>query len=223
MSASIRDRMTEPILYSFRRCPYAMRARMAILASGVTVELREVVLRDKPAEMIAISQKATVPVLHLSDGRVVDESLDIMRWALEQADPDDWLSGDDPALIAANDGPFKHALDRYKYPHRYGLQDGVAFRDEVMTALMALDQSLTTRPFLARDKPGLVDIALFPFFRQCAATDRAWFDAQALPALHRWLESLTAAPLFEAAMQRFPKWQADDPPTLFHQNKLFSH
>lgn len=200
-----------------------MRARIAILASGITVELREVVLRDKPPEMIAVSPKATVPVLHLADGRVIDESLDIMRWALAQSDPDDWLDGDDPALIAANDGPFKHALDRYKYPHRYNLKDGTAFRDDAMAVLLSLDASLSNSAFLTGDRVGLADVALFPFIRQFAATDGAWFDAQALPALHGWLTCFKASPLFEAAMQRYAQWHPGEPPTLFHQDKLFSH
>ncbi len=114
-----------PILYSFRRCPYAMRARMAIAASGQTCALREVVLRNKPPEMIAVSPKGTVPVLVLPDERVIEESLEIMHWALGRNDPQGWLAplNDDrdalDAMIAENDGPFKDALDRYKYPTRY--------------------------------------------------------------------------------------------------------
>ena len=108
-----------PVLYSFRRCPYAMRARMAVAVSGAEVELREVVLRDKPPEMLEASPKGTVPVLLLPDGNVLEESLDIMRWALGRNDPENWLAHVDADLIAANDGPFKQALDRYKYPHRY--------------------------------------------------------------------------------------------------------
>jgi glutathione S-transferase len=208
--------MTErPILYSFRRCPYAMRARMAIAMSGVSVELREVVLRDKPPEMLAISPKGTVPVLHIADGSVIDESLDIMRWALEQHDPDNWLAGDDPERIAANDGPFKAALDRYKYPHRYDITDPEPHRRAGWKILADLDERLADQAYLAGYSPGFADIAIFPFVRQFAATDPLWFDGQGAVALQRWLIALTAAPLFETIMQRFPKWQAGDPEVPF--------
>jgi glutathione S-transferase len=208
--------MTErPILYSFRRCPYAMRARMAIAVSGVGVELREVVLRDKPPEMLAISPKGTVPVLHLADGNVIDESLDIMRWALGQYDPDNWLAGDEPERIAANDGPFKAALDRYKYPHRYDITDAEPYRREGWKFLVDLDDRLADQACLAGDSPSFADIAIFPFVRQFAATDQAWFDRQTATALQRWLTALTTMPLFEAIMQRFPRWQAGDPEVLF--------
>ncbi len=206
--------MTElPILYSFRRCPYAMRARMAIAVSGVKVELREVVLRDKPPEMLEASPKGTVPVLVLPKGDVIDESLDIMRWALGQNDPEDWLKKIDDALIAANDGPFKHALDRYKYPHRYDLADGLAQRDTALTHLANLNECLDVKLFLGGDQSGFTDIALFPFVRQFAATDPAWFAAQPLPALHRWLEEITGSALFASIMTRYPQWKAVDAPT----------
>jgi glutathione S-transferase len=208
--------MTErPILYSFRRCPYAMRARMAIAVSGVSVALREVVLRDKPLEMLAISPKGTVPVLHLAGGEVIDESLDIMRWALGQHDPENWLAGDDPERIAANDGPFKAALDRYKYPHRYDIVDIEPYRRAGWKILADLDERLADQASLAGSSPGFADIAIFPFVRQFAATDPLWFDRQAAASLRRWLTALTAMPLFETIMQRFPKWQASDPEVLF--------
>ena len=199
------------ILYSFRRCPYAMRARMAIAISGVRVELREVVLRDKPAEMLEASPKGTVPVLVLMDGRVIDESLDIMRWALGQNDPDNWLTGDDPELIAVNDGPFKATLDRYKYPHRYDIVDSEPYRIEGWKILLNLNERLTHHAYLAGDKPGFADIAIFPFVRQFAATDPIWFDEQAADQIRCWLAALTTSALFETAMQRFPKWQVGDP------------
>lgn len=208
--------MTErPILYSFRRCPYAMRARMAIAVSGISVELREVVLRDKPPEMLAISPKGTVPVLHLVGGDMIDESLDIMRWALGQHDPDNWLAHRDDALIAANDGPFKTALDRYKYPHRYDLVDAEPYRQEGWKILTTLDARLADQAYMAGDRPGFADIAIFPFVRQFAATDQRWFDGQTTVALQHWLTALTTMPLFETIMQRFPKWQAGDPEALF--------
>jgi glutathione S-transferase len=208
--------MTErPILYSFRRCPYAMRARMAIWSSGVQVELREVVLRAKPPEMLAASPKGTVPVLCLAGGRVIDESLDIMHWALGINDPEDWLAGDNPALIATNDGPFKAALDRYKYPHRYDIADATPHRLAGWQILSDLDTKLADKAFLAGENPGLADIAIFPFVRQFAATDQAWFDNQDAKALQNWLTRLTTSPLFENIMQRFPKWQAGEPERIF--------
>ncbi len=207
--------MTElPILYSFRRCPYAMRARMAIAVSGLKVELREVILRDKPPELLEASAKATVPVLVLPDG-VIDESLDIMRWALEQNDPEGWLASNDVDLIQQNDGPFKAALDRYKYPHRYGLEDGTEDRNEGLAILSLLDARLHHHPFLTGNARGLCDIAIFPFIRQFAATDQIWFDAQPLPELHRWLSQLLTSDLFASIMHRYPRWQAGDAPTFF--------
>jgi glutathione S-transferase len=214
--ALIQGLMTErPILYSFRRCPYAMRARMAIAVSGVKVELREIVLRDKPPEMLAASPKGTVPVLCLAEGRVIDESLDIMRWALGVNDLEDWLASDDPSLIATNDGPFKAALDRYKYPHRYDIVDATPYRLAGWQILSDLNAKLADKVFLAGENPGLADIAIFPFVRQFAATDQAWFDNQDAEALQNWLARLTTSPLFENIMQRFPKWQAGEPERIF--------
>ena len=208
--------MTERhILYSFRRCPYAMRARMAIAVSGVQVELREVVLRDKPAEMLAASPKATVPVLVLPDGQIIDESLDIMRWALGINDPEDWLAHNDKALIARNDGPFKAALDRYKYPHRYDVIDAELYRSEGMAFLFSLNERLADTAWLGGDRLGFCDIAIFPFVRQFAATDQIWFEAQTVTNLKSWLNSLLTSPLFESIMKRLPQWRAGDPETLF--------
>jgi glutathione S-transferase len=202
----IQSPVTErPILYSFRRCPYAMRARMALLVSGVAFELREILLRDKPPEMLALSPKGTVPVLVLPDGRVIDESLDVMRWALEQNDPERWLDGADDALIAANDGPFKAALDRYKYPHRYDA-DPHKHRDSAMRHLAVLDAYLAKTPFFHGASGGLTDFALFPFVRQYAATDPKWFDQINLPHLREWLNRMMAGPLFVEAMIRHPLW-----------------
>ena len=208
--------MTElPILYSFRRCPYAMRARMAIAVSGVRVELREVVLREKPLELVEASAKATVPVLVLSDGVVIDESLDIMRWALGHNDPENWLASDETELIQQNDGPFKSALDRYKYPHRYGLKDDASHRDVGLAFLLQLEGKLEKQSFLTAEMRSLTDIAIFPFIRQFAATDQAWFDAQPLPALHGWLGQLLTSDLFTSIMHRYPQWRAGHIPTIF--------
>jgi glutathione S-transferase len=204
-----------PILYSFRRCPYAMRARMAVAVSGVAVELREVVLRDKPPEMLEISPKGTVPVLVLPDDGVIEESLDIMHWALGQNDPENWLADVDADLIATNDGPFKKALDRYKYPHRYNLTDDVASRESALDHLGLLNDRLSADAFLGRETRAFTDIALFPFVRQFAATDQAWFDALPLRGLQRWLAGLLQSDLFAAIMARYPRWTPSDEPTIF--------
>ncbi len=204
-----------PILYSFRRCPYAMRARMAIDVSGVTVVLREIILRDKPADMLVASPKGTVPVLVLPNGDVIDESIDIMRWALAQHDPECWLAGDDPRMITLNDGRFKAALDRYKYPHRYGLPCGIGFRQEGFEILEMLNDELSWQAYLKGSTIGLVDVALFPFIRQFAATDQEWFDTQTLPSLQHWLATMVASPRFAHVMQKRPLWHSDDPETIF--------
>lgn len=188
---------------------------MAIAVCGVTVELREVVLRDKPPELIQASAKATVPVLVLPDGAVIEESLDVMRWALDQNDPEDWFAADDLDLIQQNDGPFKAALDRYKYPHRFGLESGILHRDEGLAILGQLDARLRKAPYLSGDARRLTDMAIFPFIRQFAATDRTWFDAQPLPSLHRWLGQVLMSDLFASIMLRYPRWQAGDAPTVF--------
>ncbi|MGY4395803.1 glutathione S-transferase [Sphingomonas sp. UYAg733] len=193
--------MTLPILYSFRRCPYAMRARMAVLISGMAFDLHELSLRDKPAAMLAASPKGTVPVLVLPDGRVIDESLDIMRHTLGEHDPEHWLDGDDTTLIAANDGPFKHHLDRYKYADRHGA-DPIEHRAAGLTLLGVLEERLAITPNLCGENRSLTDIALMPFVRQFAAVDRDWFDAQTLPGVQPWLAQHIASDLFVRAMER---------------------
>lgn len=211
-----------PILYSFRRCPYAMRARMALWVAGITVELREVKLADKPPELAEASPKATVPVLVLADGTVIDESMAVMRWALGQNDPEGWLAGNDTALIERNDASFKHHLDRYKYPTRYPDEAGgdeAAFRLDHRTHGLAflhdLDAGLGSSAHLCGDRRTLADIALFPFIRQFANTDREWFDAQGLPHVQEWLEGHLASDLFKAIMPKFAPWQAGDEPIAF--------
>jgi glutathione S-transferase len=192
-----------------------MRARMAVAVSGLIVELREIVLRDKPPELQAISPKATVPVLVTCDGEVLEESLDIMRWALAQNDPQNWLSDIDEDLISANDGPFKQALDCYKYPHRYGLPDGETFRGEALVHLQRLNQILLDKPYLGGASVSLTDIAIFPFVRQFAATDRVWFDGQPLSGIKKWLDDLVNSTLFETTMRRYPQWNASSPHIYF--------
>lgn len=203
-----------PILYSFRRCPYAMRARLALLASGTICEIREVKLSAKPAEMVAISPKAAVPVLELPDGSVIDESLDIMRWALARNDPEGWQERSDDPLIAGHDGAFKHHLDRYKYPDRHGT-DPAEHRAAAVDLLRPLEARLQASLYLCGDRIGLADAALMPFIRQFAGTDHAWFDALPLPGLQAWLARLIASPIFGAAMVRLVPWKSGDAPILF--------
>ena len=204
-----------PILYSFRRCPYAMRARLALQAAGQAVEHREIALKNKPAEMLRASPKGTVPVLVLADGTVLDESLDIMRWALGRSDPQGWLGGDGAdredawALIAHNDGEFKFHLDRYKYPHRYGLADGVAHRELARGFLEILQDRLAVHSFLAGARFGLADSAIAPFVRQFAHTDPDWFSAQAWRYLAQWLQDFEASAAFAQVMEKHPLWQGD--------------
>ncbi|WP_319411446.1 glutathione S-transferase [uncultured Cohaesibacter sp.] len=212
---------TLPILYSFRRCPYAMRARMGLFASGTIVEIREIVLRGKPAHMLEISPKGTVPVLLLPDGTVIDESLEIMLWALKQNDPHEWLtpeSGsiqDALALIEELDGSFKHHLDRYKYSSRFENADEVVHRAMAMVALAPLQARLELSPHLFGGRPCLADIAIFPFVRQFANTDRDWFDSNAPVALRKWLVGHESSDLFVNIFSKWPTWQEGDPVTLF--------
>jgi len=203
--------MADPILYSFRRCPYAMRARLALAASGIRYELREVRLSDKPAEMLAVSPKGTVPVMLAGDGTVIDESIDIMRWALAIRDPQGWLARDDPALIARNDGAFKHHLDRYKYPERHG-SDPIGHRDEALGFLRELDMRIGGAGYLCGAAPGLADAAILPFVRQFAAVDRDWFKAQPLAHLQAWLAGFVGSELFLGVMRRVDPWKPGDQP-----------
>ncbi len=207
-----------PILYSFRRCPYAIRARLAIKVSRVRVALREVVLRDKPAALLLASAKATVPVLQLSDGRVLEQSLEIMRWALEQHDPQGWLrlqeQDDALALIALNDGPFKQALDRYKYATRHPERAQSAWRDEAIELMLApLNARLTGRPFLLRDTVSLADMAIVPFIRQFAAVEPDWFESAPLEPLRAWTTRIVSSGLFASVMAKFTAWKPGDPET----------
>lgn len=201
------------ILYSFRRCPYAMRARLALLVSGTTVELREIVLRDKAPEFLENSPKGTVPVL-VTDNGVIEESLDIMHWALNRNDPEGWLDMPDEGhqIIATIDGPFKTALDRYKYATRYR-SDAQAERLKAALILRNLDKKLQKMAWLVGDKPTLADMATITFIRQFANTDRTWFDNQDWPALIRWLDTFLASDRFTAIMDKYPKWTSGDPPT----------
>ena len=195
-------------LYSFRRCPYAMRARMALRYSGVAVNIVEVSLKAKPAEMLALSSKGTVPVLNV-DGQVIDESLAIMHWALAQNDPQDWLLKDDPAgqqliagLIEENDQVFKVHLNRYKYAERYPEQPMTVYRAEGEVFLRRLDELLEGRDYLLAEHPTLADVALMPFVRQFAHVDREWFGQTPYRRLQAWLQRFLESELFIGVMQK---------------------
>ena len=210
---------TLPVRSSFRRCPYAMRARLALAVSGEPYELREVVLRDKPAELLTASPKGTVPVLVLPDGTVIDQSLDVMLWALRRKDPEGWLLSargtinDMLALVAGNDGDFKRDLDRYNYPHRYaeesaGDVQAFALRHRAQgAAWLAKLDGLLDAGWLFGPRMSLADMALLPFVRQFAHTDAAWFAAQPWPRLQAWLAAFEAGARFQAVMEKHAPWQ----------------
>jgi glutathione S-transferase len=207
-------RLATPVFYSFRRCPYAMRARLALAVSGTRCELREVKLSAKPAAMLEASPKATVPVLVLPDAAVLDESLDIMRWALSRCDPEGWLERGDLALIEANDQHFKHDLDGYKYPGRHE-GDPLEHRGRGLAFLRELDARLSANGQLGGPSRGLTDAAIMPFVRQFAAVEPDWFASQPLPRLKAWLEGHLRSDLFTAIMLRAAAWKPGDPPTFF--------
>ena len=192
-----------PILYSFRRCPYAIRARMLLLYAGLQVELREVLLRDKPSEMLRVSAKGTVPVLVLAGGEVIDESLEVMRWALTQHNPRHWefprAGSTEHKLLDINDGPFKHWLDRYKYADRHPEQSQAWYRKQCAGYLDELERALGQRAWLAGPEIGFIDVAVFPFLRQFSMVDANWFASCPRERLRTWLERLLAAPLFSDA------------------------
>jgi len=200
-----------PILWSFRRCPYAMRARLAVRKSGVAVELREILLRDKPEAFLETSESGTVPALQAND-QVLDESLDIMIWALERNDPDGWLAISEEGwdLVRTNDGPFKSALDRTKYASRYPDADANEEREKASAWLHQLDERLENG-WLLGEKPSICDAAILPFVRQFANIDRAWFDTQDWPHLHLWLQQFLDSPEFTAIMPKYPVWTDGQP------------
>lgn len=201
-----------PILYSFRRCPYAIRARLALVYSGISVEIREIHLKHKPSQMLAISAKGTVPVLQLPDGTVIDESLDIMQWALAQNDPDHWLDmGENlEKLIQWNDGDFKTYLDRYKYADRYPEYSQAYYRNQAEQFLVELENRLKLTPYLAGDHVSLLDAAIFPFIRQFAAVDNEWFAASAYRQINNWLDGLLQSGLFNAVMTKYRVWDGSN-------------
>lgn len=211
---------SDAILYSFRRCPYAIRARLALDVSGRSVELREIVLRDKAPEFLAASPTATVPCLVQETG-VIDESLDIMLWALGDCDPEEWLRPESAGLGAALeligtiDGPFKRHLDRYKYDTRFADADRAGERGTASGYLRDLDARLASGGHLFGARPCLADQAILPFVRQFANTDRDWFEAQDWPRLRAWLAGFEASPRFARVMQKWTRWHAGDACVLF--------
>lgn len=214
-----------PILYSFRRCPYAMRARLALLKSGIQVELREVALKDKPKELIQISPKATVPVLVTTTGKVIDESLDIMHWALAQHDPDNWFQhltdtelSHAHAFINHNDTDFKYYLDRYKYADRYPQHTMQYYRGQAQQTLETLEQALQKHGCLIHARWSFADIAVLPFIRQFAGVDKTWFEEAPYPHIRQWLNTFISSDLFTTAMTTFSPWHSGQPPVLFSDN-----
>jgi glutathione S-transferase len=197
------------ILYSFRRCPYAMRARLALTSAAIPLEHREILLRDKPSEMLKASPKGTVPVL-VTDGKVIDESLDIMLWALSQNDPEHWLDVPPAAhtLIAEADGRFKSALDTYKYASRFPEIDATENRTNASVFLFQINGMLRDTAYLNGTSPSLADMAIAPFVRQFAHVDLDWFNAQPWPNLARWLSDFKASERFLTIMAKHPVWSS---------------
>jgi glutathione S-transferase len=188
---------------------------MALYQSGLTVELREILLKDKPDEMLDLSPKGTVPVLVLSDGAVIDESLDIMFWALQQKDPEHWLDFDlhkIEALIDKNDNKFKRALDRFKYPNRYPDEDCSWARDACKETFMDLDNRLKSHNYLLGDSISVADVAIFPFIRQCAHVDNNWFNDLPINNLHHWLKDFLDHKVFKSVFTKVSVWSPGDTP-----------
>lgn len=200
----------QPTLYSFRRCPYAIRARMALAYAGVAVDICEVTLRDKPAALLALSPKATVPVLHLPTGVVIEQSLDIMLWALQQCDPADWLATGNAAKateaqrwITLNDEVFKPLLDRYKYPARHPELSVAEHQNRALDAFIhPLETQLQATRYLQGAAASKADVAIFPFVRQFAMVDQSGFNALPLPSVQAWLTGWLGSDLFEAVMRK---------------------
>lgn len=216
-----------PVLYSFRRCPYAMRARLAIYAAEQSVELREIILKNKPSELLQASPKATVPVLVLPDGSVIDESRDIMLWALSQYKSQsqdklahDWFVNDNNSyneaisLIDQNDFEFKANLDAYKYADRYP-ESADHYRQQGESFLQLLEQRLTQHRYLMNDQISLADMAIFPFIRQFAHVNIHWFNQSSYTQLQQWLNGLLASDIFAGVMRKYPAWQSGDAAYIF--------
>ena len=201
----------KPILYSFRRCPYVIRARMAINYADVSVELREVLLSQKPQSMLTASPKATVPILQLPDGRVIDESIDVMHWALDHSDADHWrveaLENETSALIEQNDFEFKSDLDQYKYSDRFPEHSHEHYRSEGEKFLSVLEKRLEKQQYLLADELKFVDVAIFPFVRQFAFVDKPWFDLSSYRGVQRWLSEFLESQNFASVMVKTGVWK----------------
>ena len=208
-----------PILYSFRRCPYAMRARMAIHISGQKCELREVLLRDKPPSMLEYSAKGTVPVLILQDGKVIDESIDVIDWALNLNDPDDWQRSKDTKktkeLIKINDGEFKYHLDRYKYSKRYDNEDPEFHRKKCLKFIESINNELNNSEYIFDDNISYADIVVLPFIRQFRIADIEWFDSLPYDNLKKWLSSFLDSSLLHSIMKKYDLWKEGDKSIVF--------
>lgn len=210
-------------LYSFRRCPYAMRARLGIVFAELQVELREIVLKNKPAQMLAISPKGTVPVLELAEGdsatrRVIEESREILEWALQENDPHGLLNTDlasANALIDRNDNEFKHWLDRYKYADRHPELTQLEYRQQGEVFLQVLEELLGKNTYLLGDNISIADIGIMPFVRQFAHVDRDVFYGLPYPYLQQWLKDWLEHPAFQQVMIKFKPWQEGDQAVLF--------
>lgn len=210
-----------PILYSFRRCPYAIRARLAIKYSNIEVELREVDLNNIPGALTKISSDETVPVILEADGKVIDESWDIVKWAVKQNDPDSWL-GDEASfeidaemLVEINDYSFKSDLDHYKYADRFPEHTMEHYRSQGEEFLAELEERLSSSNYLSSDSLSISDIAVFPFIRQFASVDKDWFDSAPYPKVQNWLMQLLESELFNSVMDKYPLWQEGDEPVIF--------
>ena len=225
------ERPTIPILYSFRRCPYAMRARLALYHCAIQYEHREVVLRSKPESLRIYSPKATVPVLvlphsNISDTpEVIEESLDIMHWALSESPNEEWLAPYKQSekevmfrWIRDCDTEFKHYLDRYKYADRYPESSADSYRDKACEFIHRLDVELSHRPFLLGQKICLADMAILPFVRQFAHVDKTWFFNESFSGVQSWLKRFLESPLFLSIMNKYSAWQPDDAPLVIHRN-----
>lgn len=208
---------TLPILYSFRRCPYAMRARMALTLSQTNVEIRELILKNKPAEMLLVSPKGTVPVLIANNEQVIEESLEVMDYAVTHGTNPTLKAptSEELTLIAENDNVFKANLDKYKYFDRFPEHTQQDYRAHGEVFLQQLEQRLTDQKFLVGNTQSYSDIAIFPFIRQFAHVDKAWFDNADYPHLKKWLDSFLQSNAFLNVMKKIPCWQTGDAPTYF--------
>jgi glutathione S-transferase len=196
-----------PILYSYRRCPYAMRARMALKLADIEVEIREISLREKPAHMLQISPKGTVPVLVLAEGVVIEESIEIIYWALKNHALGASIHAASRALILENDSNFKRALDCYKYPERFPNKTQTQHRIDGEVFLQKLENILNQQPYLLGSEAGIADIAIFPFIRQFAAVDDNWWKTLPYPKLYAWLNSWLNSDLFNSVMTKNPTFK----------------